>query len=179
MTDLNTPLKLSGNNTSDVQFSEVQKFGQSWIRVLFGVVFGLLLFTCVYQLIYQAYIFSFAALALMGLLLTLLLLFIRKAHLHTKINNAGVSYRFFPFQLTYRHIAWEQIEEIYVREFDALIEYGGWGARYSSRGNAYIISGRYGLQMELVDERNILISTHRPIELERIILQLAYNYEVK
>lgn len=178
MLDLNTSIKLS-NNASDIQFSEVQKFRQIWIQILVGLGFCLLFFALGYQLIRQEPIFSFSSLALIGIVLSGFTAFVYKSHLDTKIDRIGIQYRFFPFQLAHRQITWEQVDEVCIREYDALIEYGGWGARYSNRGNACIVSGKYGLQMELSDGRKILISTQRPIELETIILQLLYNYEVK
>lgn len=178
MLDLNTSIKLS-NTTSDIQFSEVQKFRQIWIQMLLGLGFGLLLSAFVYQLIMQEQLFSFSSLTLVGVVLSGFTILVYRSHLDTKIDRRGIQYRFFPFQLTHRQISWEQVDEVYIREFDALIEYGGWGARYSNRGNAYIVSGKYGLQMEVADGRRVLISTQRPIELEKLILQLLYSYEVK
>lgn len=178
MLDLDTSTKLS-NSTSDIQFSEVQKFRQIWIQMLLGLGFGLLLFAFAYQLIKQEQLFSFSSLTLVGMVLSGFTALVYKSHLDTKIDRKGIQYRFFPFQLIHRHISWEQVEEVCIRKYDALIEYGGWGARYSNRGNAYIVSGKYGLQMEIADGRRVLISTQRPIELEKVILQLLYNYEVK
>lgn len=178
MLDLNTSVKLS-HNTPDIQFSEVQKFRQIWIQIMLGLGFSLLLFAFAYQLIKQEPIFSFSSLALVGIVFSGFTMVVYKSQLDTKIDKRGIQYRFFPFQLTYRQISWEQVDEAYIRQYDALIEYGGWGARYSNRGNAYIISGKYGLQMEISDGRRILLSTQRPIELEKVILQVLYNYEVK
>jgi hypothetical protein len=177
MLDINASIRLS-SETADMQFSEVQRFRQLWVQLLFGMAFSTLLLTAAYQVLTQRYLFSFSSLALVGVVLSGFAIFVSRLRLQTMIDWRGVQFRFSPFQLAYRQINWEQIDEIYVREYDALTEYGGLGARYGKRGNAYIVSGKFGLQMELNDGRKILLSTKHPIELERVIMRLLYDYEV-
>lgn len=182
MIDLNAPLRLSVS-TSAVEFAEVQNFRQAWIQICLGSAFCMLFFAFCYQFIEQKtfgeHLFSFSSLALIGIVLAGLTLFVYQSRLEVRIDPKSIRYRLFPLQLAFRRIAWEEVDEAYIREYDALSEYGGWGARYGNRGNACTVSGRYGLQMELSDGRKILVGTHRPIELEKIILQLLYHYEMK
>ncbi len=184
MLNLNTSLKLF-HQSSETYFHEIQRFKKLWLQILLTGAFCFLLFLSAYQLVaieaLEAYLISFSSLAFIGAVLSGFTLFVSKSHLDTKVNQEGIQYRFFPFHINYRKIAWEAIEEIYIREYDTLSEYGGWswGTRFGNKGNAYTVAGRYGLQLALADGRKILIGTQRPIELEKIILQLLYDYEIR
>lgn len=106
---------------------------------------------------------SDTGLILITLFLLLFTLLFRFISLDVKINGEGIHVRFFPFRFSYTLYRWEDISQVYVREFSPLREYGGWGLRYSMMGNgkAYTISGKKGLQIELKDNRKFLIGTNQ------------------
>nr|WKN39898.1 hypothetical protein K4G66_14485 [Tunicatimonas sp. TK19036] len=169
-------------NQQTPYFVEVQRFRQTWIWVLLGALLGTLLFLGGFQIIQQRtsgiHWLSTSSLFLMGGIWLVLALLAYKAHLFTQINETGIHFQLFPFHFTVQRITWGDIEEMYVRDYDALSEYGGWGLKYGQEGKAYTISGRYGVQLQLADEQRILIGTQRPIELEKLILQLRYDYDM-
>ncbi|MAD97222.1 MAG: hypothetical protein CMB99_07855 [Flavobacteriaceae bacterium] len=83
-------------------------------------------------------------------------------------------YRFFPFHLKYKLILWKEIANCYVRKYDAVTEYGGWGFKggalwKKSNGKAINVSGDIGIQLELVNGKKLLIGTQKESEATRVI----------
>ena len=182
MVNLSTYYKSSTNATSPL-FTEVQRYRRVWMWILIGLSFVALALVAMVQWVYlpitEEYWLSLSSLALLELMTLLLAVLVHQAHLVTTIDDQGIQFRLFPFQWFYQQINWQDVEEVYIREYDAITEYGGWGVKYGQPGKSYTISGRFGIQLVLADERRILIGTHRPIELEQLILRLLYDYELK
>jgi hypothetical protein len=83
--------------------------------------------------------------------------------LDTKITNDGISVRFFPFHTKSQEYKWQDIAQVYVREYSAISEFGGWGIRYGSgrTGKAYNVSGNHGIQLVFKNGTKILIGTNK------------------
>ena len=66
-------------------------------------------------------------------------------------------------------IAWDQLDECYLRTYSPLGEYGGWGIKYGlgGAGKVYNVSGNQGLQLVFKDGARLLIGTKKPQELQR------------
>ena len=159
---------------SSMDFSEIQRFRQTWLWLAFAALSGGFLYIVAGQMmgigIFAHNLFPSAALALMGGLIFMIIFLIYKSSLNVKINRGGIYYRFTPFHWYYQKIEWKDIEKIYIRQYDALTEYGsGWGIKFGNAGKAFIISGNYGLQIDLLDERRILLGTQRPEFLEKML----------
>jgi hypothetical protein len=107
------------------------------------------------------------------ILLTLVLLF--SIQLKTYITQEGVALTLFPFILRKRMFRWEDIDKAYVRTYQPLKEYGGWGLKGTSKNRAYNMSGKEGLQLELKDGRRVLIGTRKPADIE-VALKLINKY---
>ena len=88
-----------------------------------------------------------------------------RSKLETIINSEGVYVRYIPFNLSYKFFNWNDISKAYIREYHAIKEFGGMGIRISTKGKAYIVSGNYGLQLELKNEKKVLIGTQYPDEI--------------
>ncbi|MDR0371570.1 MAG: hypothetical protein LBH80_06935 [Prevotellaceae bacterium] len=125
------------------------------------------------------------------LLFTVVMLF---SKLETIIDGDGIYFRYFPFNPRYKFLSWESISKASIRQYGSM-EFGGAGIRFqpwknSSKtatrwlGNlrfngagvhhgfkekAYIVSGKYGLQLELRNKKKILIGTQRPDEIEELL----------
>jgi hypothetical protein len=100
-----------------------------------------------------------------------LMFFIR---LKTQITNDGIFYRFQPFHRKDKFIAWNDIERAYIRKYDPLSEYGGWGLKGWKRSNRAVnISGDEGLQLVLKNGRKLLIGTHTASLLQQYLDQFA------
>ncbi len=87
--------------------------------------------------------------------------------LQTEINKDGIEVGFWPFSK--RRIFRSEIAEARIRKYSPIGEYGGWGFRIGSQGQAYNMSGNMGLQLRLKDGKRILLGTQRPEELEAFI----------
>lgn len=108
------------------------------------------------------------------LLSSILIFFIR---LDTQINETGIHFRLFPFHIKMKHYHWNDISEIYVRKYNPIGEYGGWGIKGSKKfGKAYNVNGNMGLQIILKNGSKILLGTNKPVELEKVIESVKKKY---
>jgi hypothetical protein len=92
--------------------------------------------------------------------------------LKTRIDEKGIYYKYFPFHLSYKIITWESISKCYMRKYDGISEFGGWGIKFSFRknkGKSFTTKGNIGLQIELKNGKKILIGTQKKEELERVL----------
>jgi len=94
--------------------------------------------------------------------------------LKTRIDETGVHFKFVPFHFKSRVIHWSDIEKGYVRNYDAISEFGGWGMKggqlwRKSNGVAYNVKGDIGLQLELKNGKKILIGTQKQDEMKRVL----------
>lgn len=145
-----------------ILFEEVQasggRGGQKFLRGLAGVFAGAL----VVNLLWQrgavsgltAFIFIAGAICLVG---SILLAF----RLITQIRTDGIYVRYAPLQPQFVRYAWTDIREVYLRRYDPLAEYGGWGLRMGPRGGGYIVPGEWGIQLVLHNDQRILITTNQ------------------
>jgi hypothetical protein len=102
-------------------------------------------------------------------LVIILFLFLK---LITRVDEQGIQYQFTPFQLKSKLITWKDISKIYIRKYDAISEYGGWGIKFSffkKRGKSFTTKGNIGLQLELKNGKKILIGTQKKEELQRTL----------
>ena len=154
-------------------FSESQRFTQWWMWVL--MIGGSI---AVLAIIIRAGFFNdeleptreiMVLIALVALLLAILLVYFIR--LDTKINESAVYYRFFPLHQQFRLREWSQVDKAFVRKYNPILEYGGWGIRLglSGKGWAYNIAGNKGLQLELKNGKKCLLGTQKSDELQRVI----------
>ena len=94
----------------------------------------------------------------------------------TIITEEGIYVRYFPFDFRTRFFAWDNIQEAYIRKYNPMLEYGGWGKRFGIKGAVYNISGNMGLQLVLKNRkelsRKVLIGTNNTEELEEVLKNL-------
>jgi hypothetical protein len=92
--------------------------------------------------------------------------------LDVRLDATGAHYRLLPLQWHWQHVAWPEVARAYLRRYDPLGEYGGWGIKGSAQNRAYNIANDEGLQLELRDGRRVLLGTQRPAELAQVLAQL-------
>jgi hypothetical protein len=121
--------------------------------------------------------------------------------LKTIINNEGIYVKVFPFYRKYKYFAWNEIQKAYIRKYNPLIEYGGWGYRFNlfkfklsfntrirycgysgrllnpKKNRAITVLGNKGLQLEFTDGSKLLIGTHKPEYLTEILKELGKFHE--
>ncbi len=99
--------------------------------------------------------------------------------LKTRIDEKGIQYQYKPLHFSYRLITWKSISKCYIRNYNGISEYGGWGIKFSFRkkkGKSFTTKGNIGLQIELKNGSKILIGTQKKEELQRVLK--TYNYKI-
>ncbi len=90
--------------------------------------------------------------------------------LETTIDDYGITAYFKPFGFTRKSFAWHDMSECYVREYDSVKEFGGWGLRgLGHRWKSYNIYGNIGIQIVKKDGTRFLLGTQRPRAAKEII----------
>lgn len=159
-----------------VLFEEIQQFRQKWVE-------GLLLFVnTLLILFYFGEVFlteSPSREATIGLLSSIavcavITFLIKRIKLITQITPEGIQVRFSPLQTRFQLYRWNDIEQIFIRTYNPLLEYGGWGLRLGPSGSAYNVSGNVGLQIVLHGNYRILIGTTRPDQVVEVLHTLGH-----
>jgi len=138
----------------DENFYETQQFRQLWVwTIILLVMFALItpIFFGVIGIILSIVLVSFS--------FGFIFLF-WKMKLITTIKEDGINIIFVPF--TNFIIPFSKIKYYKIREYRPIIEYGGWGIRFNKSGKAYTVFGTTGLQISLLNGKEILIGTQRP-----------------
>ena len=160
-----------------LDFKEVQRFRTYWAWV--GVIAANLLFT--YAIVQQVLLgISFGpkplpnlALFLLELVPLLLFIFLCSIRLRTSYDSTGIHYRYLPFQFRTTTIEWHELSDAYMRGYNSLLEYGGWGIRKGTASTGMAIntsaSSNKGLQLRFPNGSSLLIGTRYPGEIEKII----------
>ena len=143
-------------------FKEEQRFTQQWLIALLviGLIVPIIILSKAYteeKMGLNDFIFAMCLI----IIPTGAILFFK---LKTRIDEHGIHYRFIPFHLKNQTIHWNDIENIYIRKYDAITEYGGWGMKgglfwKEKNGTAHNVSGDIGIQIELKNGKRILIGT--------------------
>jgi hypothetical protein len=156
-------------------FSETQRFNQWWLQLFFT---ALLLFLG--YATYNWYILhepvgnvaptdSIGQLIVIVSILPILILFYY-LKLRTEIDESGISYQFLPFHFSHKKIVWTDIQNCYVRTYNPIMEYGGWGFRTSlGNGKAFNIKGNKGIQIVFKSGKKLLIGTQKPEQAKNVI----------
>lgn len=100
--------------------------------------------------------------------------------LTSRIDDKGVSFGYSPFIKKRIHL-WRDIENVWVRKYSPLGEYGGWGIKTISpkkHGIAYNVWGNKGLQIHLKNGKKILIGTQKPDEMVAFLKRLKEKHEL-
>jgi hypothetical protein len=153
-------------------FVENQRFNQIWLWALVLAVDFVAIFYLFLPLILNKHtpgenFFGALLLVLISLIITTLLYAWR---LETNMNSNGIYIKLFPFHRKYRTYKWDEISQISLREYNPLLEYGGWGYRATiGNGVAYNIRGNQGIQIVTKDGKKILIGTQKPDDVKEVL----------
>ncbi len=152
------------------KYYEIQKFNKWYIRLILFIPILIFIFGIASGKIEgeekTPMIISVVVVAFMFVLFLF-------TNLETRIDESGITIRFFPFQRRYYYVRWDEISEASVRTYKPIREYGGWGLRYSIKhGKAYNVSGNKGLQLTLLSGKKFLIGTQKADELNAFLKEL-------
>ncbi|WP_428742138.1 hypothetical protein [Tenacibaculum sp.] len=161
-------------------FKEEQRFTQLWLLIILAVSLIVPITLIVKEYTQENSTMSSTEfmLVLLGLTLSFAFIFIFK--LSTRIDEYGIHYQFFPFHLSMKKIAWHEINNAYIRTYNPIGEYGGWGLKRSffrnkEKGTAINISGDVGIQLELKNGKKILIGTRKKEDAIRVLENYQYK----
>ncbi len=101
-----------------------------------------------------------------------LVLLSASVNLSTIVNTEGLYVRLSPFQWSHQPISLRGVTRIYVRTYNPVGEYGGWGIRRGARGDAYNMRGDRGVQLDYATERSMLIGSQHPEKLKAALDEL-------
>ena len=166
-----------------LEFNEVQRFRVRWAWAAVIVINGLFIYAIVQQVVmgkpFRNKPASNLTLVLIELGPLAVLFFLNAIKLKTSIDQMGIHYRFFPFQLRTTTIHWDELRDAYLREYNSFHEFGGWGIRMGSAKTGRAIntsaSGNIGMQLKFRDGQLLLIGTKRPQEIEKILNALVHE----
>ncbi len=157
-------------------FEEKQRFNQWWLYAIYILVLAVLI-TGIYKNSDGFTNFHNPVLVLSLLAATIPMAVILWMQLLTRIDNEGIRVKFSPFGFSEKYFSWREIEECYVRQYNPLTEYGGWGIRGLGRKKAYNVSGNFGIQIVTLDKKRFLIGTMKPNDARAVILN--YGNKIK
>ena len=151
-------------------FREEQRFTQLWLVVL--RIFSTIVPVGIILTEAKSMESSELVIALSVVILAPAIIFLFK--LKTRMDEKGIHYRFIPFHLKTQIIPWSNINKIYVRNYDPISEYGGWGIKGGSlwnkkKGTAVNVKGDVGIQLELKNNKKLLIGTQLRNQVENTI----------
>ena len=165
-------------------FKEEQRFNQLWLILLILVSVLVPLGIILGMYIKDPTSFSVEELVLI-LGITMLapgIIFLFK--LYTRVDEKGIHYKFFPFHWSYKIVEWHDVKKAYVRKYDAISEYGGWGFKggalwNKSKGKAINVSGDVGVQLELKNGKKLLIGTQKRKEVENVLIHYKTKLNIE
>lgn len=171
----------SNKNEEAVLFSETQKFRQKWIWSILISVCGFLIALFIYGIVKQCIMgipFGNRPLSNSALIFTggffislsiLLLILFSRMKLTTRIQEEKLLIKFNPFHGKFMEIPLEDIQKCKLKEFNPILDYGGWGIRKNRDGKAYIISGNRGIMLEFSNNERLLVGSQKSRKLLEII----------
>ena len=158
-------------------FKEIQRFNQWWLMAILFIPFFEALAFMLSDYQNKGEIQPDSIYFLISISFIVSIIFVCK--LIVEINERGITYRFFPFNVKSKHLAWSEIEMVYIRTYKPLWEFGGWGIRRTlNNGKAYTIKGNIGLQLELKNGKRMLIGTSSAQKLEAYLLHIKSKHSI-
>ena len=156
-----------------MKFKEEQRFRAWWVLVFLLSLFGILTYAIVQQELFDHPFGSQPAstpiLIITGFIPLVMILLYYISRFETIVDDDGILYKFYPFHLKYHRIRWKEIAHCYVRKYQAITEFGGWGIRLGNDGRAYNVAGDNGLQVELKNGGKVLFGTQKADELRQAL----------
>ena len=153
-------------------YKEVQRFDQWWIRVLLLAVIAVAIspFILHYDTLINSRFELMSVIISILIILTVFLAFWFLFKLETQIDENGISYRFYPFQRRFRFSSWADMQQVTIRTYNPILEYGGWGYRISlHKKKALNIKGKIGIQIVFKNGKELLLGTQNPDAVNEMI----------
>jgi hypothetical protein len=131
-----------------ILFEEVQGSENKSVQSFFKITAGLFAIAVVFNLVKQKAVITNLSLLLgAGFLLCLSAAVFSSVKFATQIRTDGIYVRFPPFQPFFTKYTRNNIGDVYLRNYNALTEYNGWGIKTGLAGRGYIVAGDTGIQL--------------------------------
>lgn len=151
---------------SGTVYREIQRFTQPFIYVITIPCSVFSIYSGVAQLFFNAPldneplpVWAAWLLILFGIGLSWLIFSVK---LITDVRMDGLFIKFYPLHRSFHRFRYEDLQEYRPVTYHPILEYGGWGIRYSRKGTAYNIRGNRGVQLTLSSGKSILIGSQDP-----------------
>ena len=159
---------------STITFHEDQQFRQTWVWFILLPITALVWYITLMQLIFNTPVGNNPASDSEALILLLLFgilfpIFFHKLKLTTEVRKNGLYIRFSPLHLKFKKIPIDKQTKHYMRTYEPITEYGGWGIKWGPKGKTYNVSGNQGVQLEFTNKKRLLIGTQKPQQLDSAI----------
>jgi len=169
-----------------MEFKETQQLKLLWLYILLGLetLIILLILFVGKQSITLEELHKMNYLPIGAVAVPFLLIYaINNISFKYEINEQGIKYRYFSITGKDNFIAWHSIKKVYIRKYDALGEYGGWGVKhrlwFKLKDKAYVFNdNNKGLQIELNNGKKILFSTNKTEELELFLFNFNSRHKI-
>jgi hypothetical protein len=153
-------------------FREVQRFRQPWLRAVLILPALPMLYGAYRQFILgRPWGNRPSPDAVLAILIVAYILFVAwflSLKLVTEVRDQELYLKFVRLWPAER-IPLAQIRRAAAVTYRPMRDYGGWGVRMGRKGMAYNVSGNRGVELELMDDRRLLIGSQRAEELARAI----------
>jgi hypothetical protein len=143
-------------------FQEVQRFRQKWLWTLVLSPFILVSISFYMQN-------SFQEIPAMVAALLATVVFIYSVKLTVRVEEDGIHIKLFPLHLKDRVISYDEIESFSSEDYQPIREFGGWGLRWRPGKIAYSTSGSRGVRIKRNGDKDVMIGSRKPEELEEAI----------
>lgn len=150
---------------------ETQRFTENWVIYLVALI--PLVTRMWFKDEFEIISIEGLILIIIGALAIIVGWFIR---LDSEFSEEGIIYRLFPLQLKERNITWDEVQEVHIRKYSPILEYGGWGLRgFDNRNKAVNISGNIGVQLQLKNGNRLLIGTQLQDKVRELLLTKVHG----
>jgi hypothetical protein len=164
-------------SATKVSFFEIHNYRKPWVFIPLLAVNMILAYQTLLSLQADN---SGSSAVYFFLLISAVSLFFMLLEIRMRIDESGIRVMFFPFHWFYKKHRWEDIEKCYARTSSPMIEFGGWGLRYSlgGYGKAYTLYGYEGIQIDFKNGKKLFIGSRKATEIQTIINQIFTKTEI-
>jgi hypothetical protein len=166
----------------NVLFVERQRFNQPVFWIFLILITGLFAFAFFQQFILdhpfgKRPMSDRALISSLGLLCFVDLLFFN-FKLRTTISDEAIMVKLTPFHIFEKRFEWSQLEEVNVRQYKLIKEYGGWGLRGFATRKSIAQNGRWAIELVFPNGQSLLIGTQKPEDAQLAIEKARSNIKV-
>ena len=153
-----------------ILFEESQRFSQQLFRIILFLVSALFVYAFIQQVV-MGQPFGNKPMSNKGIIaaisfLSIFNLLFYSMQLVTTIDEDAISVRFYPFHFFPKRFEWSQLQDVIIREYKPLKEYGGWGLRGVGNKKTMTVAGNWLVEVVFVNGQSLLIGTKQPEEMK-------------